>query len=71
MREHLDSAIAAADHKVRDRYDLKQKRRHARTLIAELLREMEPPEWFTAEEDSGWDQAIHDILGRAGIEEYE
>ena len=71
MREQLDSAIAAADHKVRDRYDLKQKRRHARTLIRELLRGMEPPEWFTTEEDSGWNQAIDAVLGRVGLEEVD
>lgn len=71
MREHLDRAIAAADHKVRNRYDLKQKRRHARTLVAELLREIKPPEWFTTEEDSGWNQAIRAALGRTGIEEDE
>lgn len=37
--EHLDRAINAADHKVKELYDQKQKRRHARALIAELLRD--------------------------------
>jgi transposase-like protein len=64
----LDAAIDAADHKVKERYDQKQKRRHARALIAKLLEGMEKPEWFTTDEDCGWDAAISDLRLRVGLE---
>jgi len=43
-------------------------RTYARALIAELLRGMEPPEWFTTDEDCGWDAAISDLRLRVGLE---
>ena len=69
--EHLDRAINAADHKVKELYDQKQKRRHARALVVELLRRMEPPEWFTTDEDCGFNVALAEIKHRAGIVEGE
>lgn len=66
--EHLDRAINAADHKVKELYDQKQKRRHARALVAELLLDMEPPEWFTTDEDCGFNAALAEIKRRAGLE---
>ncbi len=66
----LDAAINYADHKVKERYDQKQKRRHARALIAKLLEGMEKPDWFGVDENywSGRDAALTEIRRRAGIE---
>ncbi len=64
----LDAAINYADHKVKELYDQKQKRRHARALIAKLIEGMEKPDWFTTDEDCGWDAALTEIRRRAGIE---
>jgi hypothetical protein len=37
-------------------------------IIAKLLEGMEPPAWFSVEEDSGFDFALTEIRRRAGIE---
>lgn len=68
--EHLDRAINAADHKVKELYDQKQKRRHARALVAELLRDMDKPP-LDPPAILGWDLAIQIIKRRAGIVEGE
>ena len=65
--EHLDRAINAADHKVKELYDQKQKRRHARALVAELLRGMDEPP-LDPPAILGWDLAIQVIKRRAGLE---
>lgn len=65
--EHLDRAINAADHKVKELYDQKQKRRHARALIADLLRDMDEPP-LDPPAILGWDLALTVIKRRAGIE---
>ena len=43
---------------------------YARALIAKLLEgmERERPEWFTTDEDCGWDAAISDLRLRVGLE---
>ena len=43
----------------------------ARALVSELLRGMEPPEWFTTDEDCGFNAALAEIKRRAGIVEGE
>ena len=70
MAPELDAAINYADHKVKELYDQKQKRRHARALIAKLLEGMElenderrDPDWTY-----GYNAAITEIRRRAGIE---
>jgi hypothetical protein len=63
----LDRAINAADHKVKELYDQKQKRRHARALIADLLRDMDEPP-LDQPAILGWDLAITVIKRRAGLE---
>ena len=68
--EHLDRAINAADHKVKELYDQKQKRRHARALIADLLRDMDQPP-LDPPAILGWDLALTVIKHRAGIVEGE
>ena len=65
--EHLDRAINAADHKVKELYDQKQKRRHARALIADLLRDMDEPP-LDPPAILGWDLALMVIKRRAGLE---
>ena len=63
----LDRAINAADHKVKELYDQKQKRRHARALVAELLRDMtfvEPCDMWA----DGFNAATAEIKRRAGLE---
>ena len=65
--EHLDRAINAADHKVKELYDQKQKRRHARALIADLLRDMDEPP-LDPSAMKGWDLALMVIKRRAGLE---
>jgi hypothetical protein len=39
-----------------------------RAAIAKLIEGMEPPAWFSVEEDSGFDFALSEIRRRAGIE---
>jgi hypothetical protein len=39
-----------------------------RALIAKLLEGMERPDWFTTDEDCGWDAAISDLRLRVGLE---
>jgi hypothetical protein len=45
-------------------------RTYARALIAKLLEgmEKEKPDWFTTDEDCGWDAAISDLRLRVGLE---
>jgi hypothetical protein len=67
----LDAAIEAADHKVKELYDQKQKRRHARALIAKLIEGMEPPIMHDRIHPGikhGFDFAITEIRRRAGLE---
>ena len=64
--EHLDRAINAADHKVKEFYDQKQKRRHARALIAELLRDM--PTFFANPPAKTTEAVCNEIRRRAGLE---
>lgn len=67
--EHLDRAINAADHKVKELYDQKQKRRHARALVAELLRGMEQiPQLLLKDTGRGYAAALAEIRRRAGLE---
>ena len=65
MAPELDAAINYADHKVKELYDQKQKRRHARALIAKLLDGMDRPE---REQRHGYNAALTEIRRRAGIE---
>jgi hypothetical protein len=44
-------------------------RTYARALIAKLIEGMEPPAWFSVEEDSGFDFALTEIRRRAGLEQ--
>ena len=67
--EHLDRAINAADHKVKELYDQKQKRRHARALVAELLRGIADTD--NDSYSSGFNAALAEIKRRAGIVEGE
>jgi hypothetical protein len=73
MAPELDAAINYADHKVKELYDQKQKRRHARALIAKLLEGMEAEvQGGHSDEqlhfDCGYIAAITEIRRRAGIE---
>jgi hypothetical protein len=63
----LDAAIEAADHKVKELYDQKQKRRHARALIAKLIDGMEIAGSIN-EFGYGFNAALTEIRRRAGIE---
>jgi hypothetical protein len=38
-------------------------------IIAKLLEGMERPDWFTTDEDCGWDAALTEIRRRAGLED--
>ncbi len=67
----LDRAINAADHKVKELYDQKQKRRHARALIRELFANLRPPADATDYERDIWTDTIAEIKRRAGIVEGE
>jgi hypothetical protein len=60
----LSGMMAVGGHPTND----DQRRTYARALIAELLRGMEPPEWFTTDEDCGFNAAITEIRRRAGLE---
>ena len=64
----LDRAINAADHKVKELYDQKQKRRHARALIRELFDNLQPPADATDYERDMWEDTLATILRTAGIE---
>ena len=64
--EHLDRAIGVANHKVKELYDQKQKRRHARALIAELLRDM--PTFFANPPAKTTEAVCNEIRRRAGLE---
>ncbi len=68
----LDAAIEVADHKVKELYDQKQKRRHARALIAKLLEGMEPPLLGDKPHPAltiGFNVALTEIRRRAGLED--
>jgi hypothetical protein len=63
----LDAAIEAA----MDKVDITWKgdmRAFSKALIAKLIEGMEPPAWFSVEEDSGFDFALTEIRRRAGLE---
>ena len=68
--EHIDRAINAADHKVKELYDQKQKRRHARALVAELLRGMDGSDLNAISPSMfyGFNAALAEIKHRAGLE---
>ena len=63
----LDAAINFADHKVKELYDQKQKRRHARALIAKLLEGMEPRD--RGDFGYGYDTALTEIRSMVGLED--
>jgi hypothetical protein len=63
----LDAAINYADHKVKELYDQKQKRRHARALIAKLLEGMEQEAVFARSYQHGYNDALTEIRRRAGL----
>ena len=72
--EHINAAIRAAEMAVWGNSPEvlhPWKREMARALVAELLRGMEPPEWFTTDEDCGFNAALAEIKRRAGIVEGE
>jgi hypothetical protein len=73
MAPELDAAINYADHKVKELYDQKQKRRHARALIAKLLEGMENPieavSGSILQRQLGFNAALTEIRRRAGLEE--
>ena len=63
----LDAAIDAAENKV----DITWKgdmRAFSKALISKLLEGMEKPDWFTTDEDCGWDAALDDLRRMAGLE---
>ncbi len=67
----LDAAINAAQEQVynnQERVVDPLDRTYARALIAKLLEGMEKPDWFTTDEDCGWDAAISDIRLQVGLE---
>jgi hypothetical protein len=67
----LDAAIRAYNktYDVPDDWPIRDADRQAfRTGVAELLRGMKPPAWFSVEEDSGFDFALAEIRRRANIE---
>ena len=65
----LDAAINYADHKVKELYDQKQKRRHARALIAKLLEGAELTDTIMYDDwAKGYQDALDEIRRRAGIE---
>jgi hypothetical protein len=61
-------AIAKGRNIVRPVKVTKAQRTYARALIAKLLEGMEKPDWFTTDEDCGWDAAISDLRLRVGLE---
>lgn len=67
MTADLDRAIAVADHKVKELYDQKQKRRYARALIRDLFTNLQPPDDATCYERDMWRDTLNEILRRAGI----
>jgi hypothetical protein len=71
MAPELDAAINYADHKVKELYDQKQKRRHARALIAKLLEGMDGKDFPPITPRGmvyGYNAALTEIRRRAGIE---
>ena len=66
----LDAAIGAGNRAVKLAAfgSVCDARTYARALIAKLIEGMEPPAWFSVEEDSGFDFALTEIRRRAGIE---
>ena len=66
--EHLDRAINAADHKVKELYDQKQKRRHARALIAYIIDYLAEDKPMSIPFAFGYGRALDDLREIAGIE---
>jgi hypothetical protein len=69
----LDAAIITAQEQVynnQERVVDPLDRTYARALIAKLIEGMEQdrPDWFTTDEDCGWDAALTEIRRRAGLE---
>jgi hypothetical protein len=60
----LSGMMAVGGHQTND----DQRRTYARALIAKLLEGMEKPDWFTTDEDCGWDAALDDLRRMAGLE---
>ena len=69
--EHIDRAIRAYNkaYDVPDDWPIRDTDRQAfRAGVAELLRGIEPPEWFTTDEDCGFNAALAELKRRAGLE---
>jgi hypothetical protein len=67
----LDAAIVAAQELVYNNHERvvdPLDRTYARALIAKLIEGMERPDWFTTEEDIGWDAAISELSLMTGLE---
>ena len=71
MTEHLDRTIRAYNkaYDVPDDWPIRDVDREAfRAGVAELLRGIEPENWFGVEENCGFNAALDEIRRRAGLE---
>ena len=64
----LDRALHAASDAIHGQGWSPRSHIYAQALVAELLRGIEPPEWFTTDEDCGFNAALAEIKRRAGLE---